>query len=346
MSLPVIDLSPLSHTTPTISTLNQLSESLSTALSSTGFAYLLNPPLSTAPTATTALARAFFSLPLKSKYSIAKKSACRANNNTYRGYFPIHPGADNLKEGFEIGPPEPGPQHKDPLTTIDLTEPNVWPTDIPCGLRSQAETLHRELQSLSQRLLALLATSLGKESTRFDYMHIHSISTLRLLHYPSPPSLQAGEQASLCCTPHTDSGILTLLHQDETGGLEVLCHTPNSSSPTDEEVWIPAPPLPNTLILNVGDLMARISGGRFKATMHRVRSSPGKERYSVPFFFEPGAECVVRGVDEAHEERGVVYGDHVREKMKGWVEFADGVEDGDGDVKAAGVVESLREVDV
>ena len=121
----------------------------------------------------------------------------------------------------------------------------------------------------------------------------------------------------LSCTPHTDSGIITLLHQDATGGLEVL-------NAADE--WIPAPYVPGSIVVNIGDLMARVSGARFKATMHRVRtppSNPASEnpelgRFSVPFFFEPGEDCVIPV--EGGEEK-VVYGEYVRKKMSAFVEF-------------------------
>lgn len=122
----------------------------------------------------------------------------------------------------------------------------------------------------------------------------------------------------LSCTPHTDSGILTLLHQDATGGLEVL----NAAGD-----WVPAPYIPGSVVVNIGDLMATVSGGRFTATMHRVRApsvqtpNEGFGRFSVPFFFEPGEKCVVEPIDGSQE--GVVYGEHVRKKMLTWVEFQD-----------------------
>jgi isopenicillin N synthase-like dioxygenase len=177
-----------------------------------------------------------------------------------------------------------------------------------------------ELQTLSSKLLSLLAVSLGKPSSFFDHYLIDSLSTLRLLHYPPVP---VGRQQDLVCTPHTDSGILTLLHQDTTGGLEVQ----NSAGE-----WIPAPYVPGSMVVNIGDLMAKVSGGRWIATYHRVRSTKqddvaqeegklGKGRYSVPFFFEPGLQCVVKNVDVGGGE--VIYGEHVLEKMKGWVEFQD-----------------------
>ena len=112
---------------------------------------------------------------------------------------------------------------------------------------------------------------------------------------------------------------MTLLHQDKIGGLEVR---------NSEGEWIPAPYLPGSMVVNIGDLMAKVSGGRWVATFHRVRSTKRegddvvKGRYSVPFFFEPGSNCVVKSV----EGDQVIYGEHVLEKMKGWVEFQDVVD--------------------
>ena len=140
-----------------------------------------------------------------------------------------------------------------------------------------------------------------------------SVSTLRLLHYPPPPqeSAEAMKQ-ELSCTPHTDSGLLTLLHQDATGGLEVL----NASGE-----WIPAPYVPGSLVVNVGDLMAQMSGGKFVATQHRVRSS-GTERFSMPFFCEPGVNAMV-----GEKGKEVRYEEFVLDKMGTWVEFQDPMEE-------------------
>ena len=129
----------------------------------------------------------------------------------------------------------------------------------------------------------------------------------------------ASATVKLSCTPHTDSGILTLLHQDSTGGLEV-------QNANDE--WIPAPYVPGSIVVNIGDLMSEVSGGRFVATMHRVRapltskSSDGFGRFSVPFFFEPGENAVLKSVDDENGH-GIIYGEHVRSKMATWVEFQD-----------------------
>lgn len=235
-------------------------------------------------------------------------------NPTFR-YFPSQAGDDNLKEGFELGSPSSKPLASVSSQKFNLTDPNVFPSSMPT-FQLGCENLYVELQALSTSLLHLLASSHGKPSSFFDHYLTDSLSTLRLLHYPPVP---ASRQQEPICTPHTDSGILTLLHQDETGGLEVR----NSNGE-----WIPAPYVPGSVVVNIGDLMAKLSGNRWIATFHRVRSSKSagttpKGRYSVPFFFEPGMNCVVKSVHGVE----VVYGEHVLEKMKGWVEFRDVVEE-------------------
>lgn len=216
---------------------------------------------------------------------------------------------------------------------FNLAEPNIWPEESVWPCRTKFEKLYVELQTLASQLLSLLALSLGKPVDFFAPYLVDSLSTLRILHYPAVASNASGsgsadqDEVRLSCTPHTDSGILTLLHQDSTGGLEVR----NSSGE-----WVAAPYIPESLVVNIGDLMAKVSGGRFVATMHRVRK-PGPSssaaavagqqngealalgRISVPFFFEPGENCLVRAVDG--DEGVVVYGEHVRKKMKTWVEF-------------------------
>jgi len=153
-----------------------------------------------------------------------------------------------LKEGFELGTPT---TQSIPLDGVkfDLTEANVFPS-ARHSFRTRCEVLHTELQTLSARLLSLLAVSLGKDPSFFNNYLVDSLSTLRLLHYPPVPEER---QQKLICTPHTDSGILTLLHQDETGGLEVR---------NSEGEWVPAPYVPGSIVVNIGDLMAKVSGER------------------------------------------------------------------------------------
>lgn len=222
-----------------------------------------------------------------------------------------------------------GPAHRLPPSSkpssspFNLTESNCFPPSSQFKSRQRLQSLYAELSSLANTLLALLATSLGKNPAAFTSILRNSISTLRLLHYPSAANqtdsdevaqepISQEEEPRLSCTPHTDSGLLTLLHQDATGGLEVR----NANGD-----WIPAPYVSGSLVVNVGDLLAQMSGGRLVATMHRVRSVDS-ERFSVPFFFEPGVEAMV-----GEKGREVRYEEFVLEKMGTWVEFQDPMEE-------------------
>lgn len=209
-ALPLIDLKPLCNSRPSPDDLRALSESLSAAFSGTGFAYLVNAPLSLTHDEIFALAKNFFELGEEEKLSVSKRAFNDKNLNTYRGFFPAQAGGDNFKEGFEIGSKGPLPQIWDSRAKFNLTEGNVWPEGFQ--YRDRVEKLYEEMQSLSAKLLSLLAVRLGLHASYFCSYLENSMSTLRLLHYPAinPPL----PQQELCCTPHTDSGILTLLHHD------------------------------------------------------------------------------------------------------------------------------------
>ncbi|OKL62871.1 hypothetical protein UA08_01837 [Talaromyces atroroseus] len=351
-SLPIVDLAPLCNPSGlSESDRVGLSKQLYNVFATTGFAYLVNTPLSLKHADVFGLALEFFNLPLQEKMKLAKASFQPDNKNTYRGqvfdkltYFPLQPNlaSDNLKEGFEIGPvvAMPKDSKSSKSSSFDLTEANVWPSQNTYPSRSRLEQLYSELQSLSSDILSLVALSLDKPADFFSAYLTDSLSTLRLLHYPpstddtSTPPPVLSDPVKLSCTPHTDSGMLTLLHQDSTGGLEVQ----DSSGK-----WVPAPYVPESLVVNIGDLMAQVSGGRFVATMHRVRAPPSRTsrkqqqqqqedkeeealkfgRFSVPFFFEPGENCLVQSVDadESNVNKGIIYGDHVRAKMNTFVEY-------------------------
>lgn len=322
-SLPIIDLTSLSSASPSQDDLINLSKELYSVFATTGFAYLTNVPLSFTHDDVFKLGADFFSMDQAQKMQLAKKTFVKGNRNTYRGYFPTQPGQqDNLKEGFELGSSTTRPSPLAAKQKFDLAEPNVWPAESSFeNGRARLEKLYSELQTLASTLLSLLAVSLDKPVDYFSGYLTDSLSTLRLLHYPPQASPSSKDEVKLCCTPHTDSGIMTLLHQDPTGGLEVL----NAAGD-----WIPAPYIPGSIVVNIGDLLAQVSGGRFVATRHRVRTSESSEnavsgtsglgRLSVPFFFEPGEACVVRSVDGGE---GVIYGEHMRRKMGTWVEYQD-----------------------
>lgn len=206
-SLPIIDLSVLS--TPLLSEqrLESLSQQLHDAFATTGFAYLTHPPLTFSHGDVFHIASQFFSLDQVEKMSLAKKTFVNSNMNTYRGYFPPQPGhMDNLKEGFELGPPNVQYLSEGLRSRrLDLGESNVWPSEsaFPEG-KVGLEKLYEELQTLSVTLLSLLAVSLGKPHDFFSAYLVDPLSTLRLLHYPKQEELTDDAEVKLCCTAHTD----------------------------------------------------------------------------------------------------------------------------------------------
>lgn len=182
-SLPIIDLHPLSsYSPPNPSDLLTLSKDLHNAFATTGFAYLINAPLTFSHDQVFQLVSDFFFLPEAEKMHLAKQTFVKSNKNTYRGYFPPQPDQkDNLKEAFEIGPANPLPQLQSKKRKFDLAEPNVWlstPTFEPS--RSSLERFYSEPQNLSSTLLSLLAVSLNKPADHFAHYLKDSLSTLRL----------------------------------------------------------------------------------------------------------------------------------------------------------------------
>lgn len=99
----------------------------------------------------------------------------------------------------------------------------------------------------------------------------------RIFHYPAAGRAEADGAQSWGVGEHTDYGLLTLLAQDQYGGLQVK----------GPEGWIEAPPLEGALVCNIGDMLERLTGGRFRSTPHRVLNRSGHDRLSFPLFFDP-----------------------------------------------------------
>ncbi|XP_067679811.1 isopenicillin N synthase-like [Haliotis asinina] len=327
--LPVIDLKKAQDKTQRL----QVAEELVTALETVGFLYVVNAPGVDLETLLENTKR-FFSLSSEDKRMISKYKWNPVNKNKYRGYFPLQPGESSYKEGFEIGV-EDCP-FNDPDIHPMFTEPNLWPRymDGFDEFLRDMQQYYKAILNTGTEILRLLALGSGLDEYWFESMFLpDTLSTLRLLHYPlrpsTPPDTARDGDTVLCCSEHSDSGFVTLLATFHYRGLQIL---------NQNDKWVDVEPRPNSLVMNIGDILSKTSNGRFKATRHRVVET-GMDRYSVPFFFEPryGAEIgrmmpfkhvmnnnyTETSVIEVAPEPGTKYGPWLIEKMQQFAEYKD-----------------------
>jgi isopenicillin N synthase-like dioxygenase len=139
-----------------------------------------------------------------------------------------------------------------------------------------------QAETSAHAIMEGIAMSLGLDAHYFRTTYTARPTMLfRIFHYPaSAPDKGWG------VGEHTDYGLLTLLAQDDIGGLEVK--TPSESN---NGGWIDAPPVPGALVCNIGDMLDRLTGGAYRSTPHRVLNASGRSRLSFPFFFDPGFDA-------------------------------------------------------
>ena len=161
--------------------------------------------------------------------------------------------------------------------------PNQWPDEalVP-GFRATTNAYAQAMASLGRQVLSLLAESLSLPASYFDAFLTNPMPVLRLLHYP--PSDRPLQQGQVGSGAHTDWGSVTLLAQDEVGGLQVKLG----------DFWVDAPPVPDSFVVNLGDMMQRWSNDRWRSNLHRVLpQAPGQHRYSVAYFYDMDYHAVV-----------------------------------------------------
>jgi isopenicillin N synthase-like dioxygenase len=272
-ALPVIDVAALIAGTPRAA-MEAVAEQIQAACRERGFFYVTGHGLPDGLLDQLADASAeFFALPLADKLEIDMERGGRA----WRGFFPVGAeltsGRPDLKEGLYFGAELPA---DDPRVRagLPLHGRNLFPRQVP-RLRPLVLAYLDELTRVGQAVLAGIALSLGLDAAYFATGYAADPTILfRIFHYPpSPP--QTGDWG---VGEHTDYGLVTLLAQDDSGGLQVAA----------PEGWIDAPPVPGTFVCNIGDMLDRLTGGWYRSTPHRVRNLSGHGRLSFPFFLDPG----------------------------------------------------------
>ncbi|XP_054779065.1 gibberellin 2-beta-dioxygenase 8 isoform X1 [Prosopis cineraria] len=152
------------------------------------------------------------------------------------------------------------------------------------SLSTAIEQFARTVSSLAQRLAEILEEKMGHKSTFFQENCLPSTCYLRLNRYPPCPLFS--EIHGLM--PHTDSDFLTILHQDQVGGLQLV----------KDGKWIAVKPNPDALIINIGDLFQAWSNGAYKSVEHRVITNTRVERFSTAYFLCPSNDTVIESCTE------------------------------------------------
>ena len=228
----------------------------------------------------TALANEFFALPDEIKAEIAMERG----GSAWRGWFPVGgeltSGKPDGKEGIYFGE-ELGPEHPGVVAGLPLHGANLFPAE-PAGLAAAVLDWMTSMTSLGLSLLRALALGLGLDEHWFDEnVTTHPTTLFRIFHYP--PDFGGDDDWGV--REHTDYGVLTILAQDGTGGLEV--HSPAGDS------WIEVPSDPDVLVVNLGDMLERMTMGLYRSTPHRVRNTSPVGRLSFPFFLDPSWHATV-----------------------------------------------------
>jgi isopenicillin N synthase-like dioxygenase len=268
-----------------------------------------------------------FALSATQRAPLLRHSFASANGALYRGWFPLQDGVGSYKEGIDIGPDIADPARADTAPGGDpLREPTPLPDEAALpGWRAAAAAYYHAMERLGGLLMQALARGLGLPERYFDATFSDGISTLRLIHYPPRPPESFGQRGDtlwvehdgvrryLLGGAHVDSGFVTLLAQDGVAGLQA-----EDAAGT----WVDVPPTDGTLAVNFGGLLERWTGGRIRATRHRVIGL-GRPRHSIPFFYEPAADAVIRSLPlpDAPQVPAFRYGDHLWTAMLQFPEF-------------------------
>ncbi len=253
--------------------------------------------------------KAFFSLPAdaKRKYEIPGLAGQRG----YTSFGKEHAKgstAPDLKEFFQFG------QTVTDNDPIKAEYPdNVSVAELP-DFNTIFRTAYRSFEQSGSQLLQAIALFLGLDQSYFDG-HIHNgNSILRAIHYPP---IKEEPKSAIRAEQHEDINLITLLIGASADGLEILSR---------QNEWVPVTSLPEQIVVNVGDMLQRLTNNRLKSTTHRVVNPPrelwGTSRFSIPFFLHPKSNmslaCLPSCIDASHPKAypDTTAGEYLDERLR------------------------------
>lgn len=302
--IPVVDIEPFRNGTDKA----KVAACVREAATDTGFLYIRGHGVpQELIDAAFAQSKAFFALPAQVKESVKINGAHRGyigmKNATYSAE--VQP---NLNETFLMGFDQ-GPDDPDVRAGVAMHGPNQWPAGQE-EFRATIEKYHSTLLQLGETMLCIFARALELKEDFFLKHFRKPMPFVRLLHYPPQPPTRADNEFGIA--PHTDYGFVTILAQDEVGGLQVRRR---------DGGWIDAPFIPGTFVVNIADMLMQWTNDKWVSTPHRVINTTGRERYSIPFFFDPTYHTVVECLPSCQSEEKparyepITWGDYLKRRF-------------------------------
>lgn len=279
--IPVIDIGALVQEQP--DAIQEVADRIMDATRRIGFFYISNHGIETDVIASASAAmRDYFALApeIKGRHAV---------NTQQRGWMATGIAklegsrTHDLKEIFFWGPEKWAPRIEKLKGHDSLVADNQWPDEDFPALRRDLLPYYDAIHRVGKRLLSAIAIGLGQPADFFESKYTSPMARGQLVYYPVSTASDEQEER-FGSAPHTDFGVLTLLLQDQNGGLQVR---------NRHGEWVAATPIPNTLVCNIGDLLNRWSNETLSSNLHRVINRSGKERHSIAIFFDPDPDAVI-----------------------------------------------------
>ena len=291
----------------------QFVQTLGAAFNNIGFVAVKNHGLSNELTASLYQSvKQFFALPEATKLNYQIKNLGGQRGYTAKGKE--HAKGRNigdLKEFYHVG------QEIDSKQKNCFQYPqNVFPQEVPQFASATLET-YRTLETAGIKILRAIALYLGLDEFYFDDRVNQGNSILRAIHYFPLDNSQAISEGAVRAAAHGDINLITLLMGASAEGLQILRR---------DGKWIPVTALPNQIVVNVGDMLERLTNNKLKSTLHRVVNPPQEllntSRYSIPFFMHPVSEmdlsCLPDCIDDNHPKQftDITAGEFLNQRLR------------------------------